>query len=180
MDYKTVQSMRKQAWSLFGKRPAQQPIDHYNNANARRVRQIIAQQLALNDDEVHDSQTWQDLNADDLDRIEAIMALEERFRRQYSDEDYEKAKTVGDMVSLFSGGTYTKPSPIKLNKAQEAIMANAGQYRTSNDLLTALESAEDASDLLGDLKQGASKLGYTAHIRVPKKASYTDVQRMMA
>jgi len=136
--------MRKQAWSLFGNASApKQMTNQYNDANAKRIRKIIADQFGLADGEVYDSQTWDDLNADDLDRVETIMSLEERFNKAYEDAEYEKARTVGDMVALFRNNRYSQPKPITLNKAQEAILANFNQYRTSNELLAALENAED-------------------------------------
>lgn len=170
MNYIETQKMRKQAWSLFGKPTVQkQTINTYTDANAKRIRNIIAQQLALKGDEVYDSQTWDDLNADELDRIEAIMALEENFNRMHPDEAYEKANTIGDMVALFRNQKAVAPSEPKLNKAQEAVMANAGKYKNSNELLKALEEAEDDSDLLNDLAAGARKMGYDTVI---KHASY--------
>jgi len=43
-----------------------------------------------------------DLGADSLDRIELIMALEDDFEVDVSDEDCERWKTVGDIYEHFS------------------------------------------------------------------------------
>ena len=39
-----------------------------------------------------------DLGADSLDTVELVMALEESFKIEISDEDAEKIHTVGDAV----------------------------------------------------------------------------------
>ena len=39
-----------------------------------------------------------DLGADSLDTVELVMALEEEFHLEISDEDAEKIATVGDAV----------------------------------------------------------------------------------
>lgn len=39
-----------------------------------------------------------DLGADSLDMIEIVMAIEEKFNIEISIEEFEKIKTVGDMV----------------------------------------------------------------------------------
>jgi len=41
----------------------------------------------------------EDLNADSLDITELIMTFEERFGFEISEEDAEKLKTVGDVVT---------------------------------------------------------------------------------
>ena len=40
-----------------------------------------------------------DLGADSLDTVELVMALEERFRIEIPEEDVERMKTAGDVVS---------------------------------------------------------------------------------
>jgi acyl carrier protein len=43
-----------------------------------------------------------DLNADSLDLVEVIMAMEQEFDVEISDEDAEKIRTVGDAVSYIN------------------------------------------------------------------------------
>ena len=70
-----------------------------------RVRKIIAEQLAVEEDDVKPNTSFvEDLNADSLDLVELIMSLEEEFGQggqgfEISDEDAEKILTVGDAVN---------------------------------------------------------------------------------
>ena len=66
---------------------------------AEKVRQIIAEQLDKPIDEVKlESRFVEDLEADSLDTVEMIIALEEAFNRQIPDIDAERMKSVGDVV----------------------------------------------------------------------------------
>ena len=70
-----------------------------------RVRKIIAEQLAVEENDVKPNTSFvEDLNADSLDLVELIMSLEEEFGQggqgfEISDEDAEKILTVGDAVN---------------------------------------------------------------------------------
>jgi acyl carrier protein len=46
-----------------------------------------------------DSSFIEDLGADSLDIVELVMALEEEFNVEISDEDAEKIRTVKDVVN---------------------------------------------------------------------------------
>ncbi|MDN5292742.1 MAG: acyl carrier protein [Eubacteriales bacterium] len=65
-----------------------------------RVKKIIVEQLGVEEDEVTPEASFiDDLGADSLDVMELVMALEEEFDMQISDEDAEKIRTVGDVVN---------------------------------------------------------------------------------
>ena len=65
----------------------------------QRVKEIIVEQLGVNADQVTpDAKFIEDLGADSLDTVELVMALEEEFHLEISDEDAEKITTVGDAV----------------------------------------------------------------------------------
>lgn len=65
----------------------------------RRVKEIIAEQLGLEDDEISASASFvDDLGADSLDIVELIMALEEDFEMDIPDEDAEKILKVKDAI----------------------------------------------------------------------------------
>jgi acyl carrier protein len=64
-----------------------------------KVRDKIAEQLGVAADEVTPEASFiEDLGADSLDIVELVMALEEEFNIEISDEDAEKIRTVKDVV----------------------------------------------------------------------------------
>ena len=66
---------------------------------AEKVKKIVVDQLAVPEDQVtEDARFIEDLNADSLDIVELIMALEEEFSAEIPDEEAEKLKTVGDAI----------------------------------------------------------------------------------
>ena len=63
------------------------------------VKEVIAEQLNVNEDEIKlESNFVEDLGADSLDVVELVMALEEKFEIEIPDEDAEKIATVKDVV----------------------------------------------------------------------------------
>jgi len=69
-----------------------------------RMKKIIVEQLGVDEKDVVSSATFlDDLNADSLDLVELVMAIEEEFsdaktKIEIPDEDVEKIKTVQDAV----------------------------------------------------------------------------------
>jgi len=64
-----------------------------------KVKQIIAEQLGVEEAEVTPSASFiDDLGADSLDTVELVMALEENFDIEIPDEDAEKIRTVQDAI----------------------------------------------------------------------------------
>lgn len=64
-----------------------------------RVRDIIVDQLGVDPTDVGmDASFRDDLEADSLDLVELIMAFEEEFGGDISDDEAQKMATVGDVV----------------------------------------------------------------------------------
>lgn len=64
-----------------------------------KVKEIIAEKLSVNENEITmDSSFLDDLNADSLDLVELMMALEDELDTEIPDEEAENFKTVGDVV----------------------------------------------------------------------------------
>jgi len=64
-----------------------------------KVKEIIAEQLNISESEITEDTSFQDdMGADSLDIFQIIMALEEEFDIEISNEDAEKITTVKDAV----------------------------------------------------------------------------------
>jgi acyl carrier protein len=64
-----------------------------------KVRQIVSEQLGVDEAEVTPSASFiDDLGADSLDQVELVMALEEAFHMEVGDEDAEKILTVQNAI----------------------------------------------------------------------------------
>ena len=71
-----------------------------------KIKETIADQLGIEPEKV----TWEssfmdDLNADSLDIVEMIMAMEEVFDIDIPDDEAEKLKTVGDVQNYIKSKT---------------------------------------------------------------------------
>ncbi|MEA2237655.1 MAG: acyl carrier protein [Thermoanaerobaculia bacterium] len=68
-----------------------------------RVKAIIVEQLGVDAEEVKpDASFVEDLGADSLDTVELIMAFEEEFGVEISDDEAEKIKKVRDAVEYIA------------------------------------------------------------------------------
>jgi acyl carrier protein len=69
-----------------------------------KVKEIIVEQLGVDPDKVTmDARFREDLEADSLDLVELIMAFEDEFGGEISDEEAQKIKTVGQAVNYLQG-----------------------------------------------------------------------------
>ena len=66
-----------------------------------RLKKIVVEQLGVDEDEVKPEASFvDDLNADSLDLVEAVLALEEEWGIEIPEEEMDGVKTVGEAVKL--------------------------------------------------------------------------------
>lgn len=66
-----------------------------------KVVEIIREQLGADDKEITmETSLMKDLEADSLDAVEIIMALEDEFGVEIPDSEAEKFKSIGDIVKF--------------------------------------------------------------------------------
>lgn len=64
-----------------------------------KIKNIIVEQLSVDESMVTmETNLMKDLEADSLDAVEIIMAIEEEFDIEIPDEEAEKFQVVGDLV----------------------------------------------------------------------------------
>jgi acyl carrier protein len=69
------------------------------SAVSDKVIEIVCDQLTLDKSQVNpDSSFLEDLGADSLDIVQLIMALEEEYHLEISDEEAEKIRSIRDIV----------------------------------------------------------------------------------
>ena len=70
-----------------------------NDEVAQKVQDIIAESLGVNRNEVVPSASFiNDLNADSLDIVELVMAIEKEFDLEIPDDEAERIRTVQDAI----------------------------------------------------------------------------------
>jgi len=68
-----------------------------------KLRKMISDQFGIDEEDIDmDTSFKDDLNADSLDLVELVMAIEDEFDLQVADEDVENIKTVGDAVNYIN------------------------------------------------------------------------------
>jgi acyl carrier protein len=71
-----------------------------------QVKAIIVDLLGVTEDKIKmEARFREDLEADSLDLVELVMAFEDKFGGEISDEDAQKIKTVGDAVNFLEKKT---------------------------------------------------------------------------
>lgn len=69
-----------------------------------KVKEITSEQLGVDESQITpEAKFVDDLGADSLDTVELVMALEEEFDLEISDEEAEKLTTVNRVVSYIEG-----------------------------------------------------------------------------
>ncbi|MEW6623294.1 MAG: acyl carrier protein [Bacillota bacterium] len=70
-----------------------------------KIKKIVVEQLDVDENNITIETSFEDLDADSLDIVELIMALEEEFGIEIPDEDAEKLTTVGAAVDYINSKT---------------------------------------------------------------------------
>jgi acyl carrier protein len=71
-----------------------------------KVKEIIVEQLGADEEDIALASSFRDdLEADSLDLVELIMAFEEEFGGEISDEEAQKITTVGEAVDYLYANT---------------------------------------------------------------------------
>jgi len=64
-----------------------------------KIKKIIANELNVPKEKITlEANLVDDLGADSIDAVEVIMAIEDEFNIEITDEDMNNIKTIGDMV----------------------------------------------------------------------------------
>lgn len=77
-----------------------------NDEIVQKVQDIIAESLGVNRSEVVPAASFiNDLNADSLDIVELVMAIEKEFDIEIPDDEAEKIRTVQDAINYIVAHT---------------------------------------------------------------------------
>lgn len=68
------------------------------NDTASHIKQIIADQLSIQSEELKPGVSFDELGADSLDRVEIIMKIEEALDLELNDDEAEKITTIDQLV----------------------------------------------------------------------------------
>jgi acyl carrier protein len=72
-----------------------------SESDTKAVVKILMEQLGIEESQVTpEARIMEDLNADSLDVMEILMAVEERFKLSIPDEVSERVSTVGELIEL--------------------------------------------------------------------------------
>ena len=71
-----------------------------------KIKEIIIEQLGVEDSDIQqDTSLTKDLEADSLDAVEIIIAIEEEYDIEIPDEEAEKFTNIGDIVEFVKSKT---------------------------------------------------------------------------
>ena len=70
-----------------------------------KIKEIVAEQLGVDEGDITLETSFEELDADSLDIVELIMALEDEFDIEIPDEDAEKLTTISAAVDYIKERT---------------------------------------------------------------------------
>jgi acyl carrier protein len=65
-----------------------------------KVKEIVSEQLEVPLESLTVETTFEEIDADSLDIVELVMALEEEFDLEISDQEIEDIQTLGDIINF--------------------------------------------------------------------------------
>jgi len=75
----------------------------------QKLKNVLANQLGLESDKISlTSHLVHDLNADSLDLVETVMAIEAEFDVQIDEDEYHNAETIGQIIVLLENKLASK------------------------------------------------------------------------
>ncbi|MCH4054049.1 MAG: acyl carrier protein [Atopobiaceae bacterium] len=67
-----------------------------------KVTEIVSQNLEVDESEISEDTSFDDLGADSFDKLELVTAFEDEFGLTLDDESLEKIQTIGDAVEAIA------------------------------------------------------------------------------
>jgi acyl carrier protein len=103
------------AMSTTSVAPQAKPI----NANiAATVRNLIAEYLRLDPKRVsNEAHFRKDLGADWLDRLELVIAIEDRFGIEIGDDVIDRIEAVGDLIHILESAAASLTATVRIRRA---------------------------------------------------------------
>lgn len=75
----------------------------------QRLKKVVANQLGMETDKINlTSHLVNDLNADSLDLVETVMAIETEFDVRIDEDEYHNAETIGKIIILIENKLASK------------------------------------------------------------------------
>ena len=71
-----------------------------------KVKKVIAEQMQIDESSLTENTSFtEDLNADSLDLVSLVMALEDEYNMEIEEEEMFKIKTIGDVVNYIKSNS---------------------------------------------------------------------------
>jgi acyl carrier protein len=67
-----------------------------------KVVELVSENLEVDESEITEETTFDDLGADSFDKLELVTAFEDEFELTLDDETLEKIQTIGDAVEAIA------------------------------------------------------------------------------
>ena len=117
---------------------------------AERVKRIVVEHLGVDEAKVTENASFvDDLGADSLDVVELVMALEEEFGLEISDEDAEKLRTVDSGFTRHVVGELVPGwLPFELAYDESSLFIPHGETMSSDPVLLYFTSGTTAKPKL--------------------------------